>query len=394
MQASGAAFVTVRNLIKRFGELAAVDGVSFDVAESHTLALLGPSGCGKTTILRCLAGLETPEQGHIQIGSTVVFDSTTGINLMTETRQLGIVFQSYAVWPHMTVFENVGFPLKVRGVSKAQQRDRVVKILDLVGLGAWIDRPATQLSGGQQQRVALSRALVHEPRLVLFDEPMSNLDAQLREQVRMELKVLQERLGFTAIYVTHDQSEAFALAEKIVVMNRGRIDTVGPPKDVFQRPQTPFVARFLGLNVMEATVAATSPTSQPSGAAPPADARYAQVALNGGGLTVWGEIGRGHQVRPGDHVLACIRKEHVGVRLPEGALEAAANASAVQTFPGEIRASSFLGLVEEYIVAIGGVELRAIQPFTGAQTGDRVEVSIRPSECVVLSEATDPLSAN
>jgi iron(III) transport system ATP-binding protein len=370
VQQSGTAFITVRNLVKRFGDLAAVNKVSFDVAESHTMALLGPSGCGKTTILRCLGGLETPEEGYIEIGGTVVYDAERGINLMPEQRQLGIVFQSYAVWPHMSVFENVGFPLKVRGANKAQQRERVERILDLVGLGAWIDRPATQLSGGQQQRVALARALVHEPRLVLFDEPMSNLDAQLREHVRMELKVLQERLGFTAIYVTHDQSEAFALAEKIIVMNRGKIDTVGQPRDVFQRPQTPFVARFLGLNVMEATVASM-------GSAP----GTAEVAFNGGSLKLWGEIGHGHNVKTGDKVLACIRKEHLAI-----SSNGAAPSGDAQLVPGEIRASSFLGLSEEYIVDIGGVEMRAIQPPTGANAGDKVNIHIRPSECIVMSE--------
>jgi iron(III) transport system ATP-binding protein len=375
VQNSGTAFITVRNLVKRFGEVRAVDGVSFEVGESHTLALLGPSGCGKTTILRCLGGLETPESGYIAIGGNVVFDSERGINLMPEARQLGIVFQSYAVWPHMSVFENVGFPLKVRGVSKTVQRERVAKILDIVGLGAWIDRPATQLSGGQQQRVALARALVHEPSLVLFDEPMSNLDAQLREQVRMELKVLQERLGFTAIYVTHDQSEAFALAEEIIVMNRGSIDTFGPPKDVFRRPQTPFVARFLGLNVMEAKVAAMGTGSS------------VQVEL--GDVKLWGEVGHGHSVRPGERVLLCLRKEHLNIRQNGVAAPAQTEnpaGGAMQTLPGEIRAASFLGLVDEYIVALGGVEMRAIQPSAGAETGDRVNVDIRPADCIVLSE--------
>jgi iron(III) transport system ATP-binding protein len=369
------AFITVRGLVKRFGDLAAVDGVSFDVAESHTLALLGPSGCGKTTILRCLAGLETPEQGFIEIGGTVVFDSSRGINLMPEARALGIVFQSYAVWPHMTVAENVGFPLKVRSVPKAETRTRVARILDIVGLGAWIDRPATQLSGGQQQRVALARALVHEPRLVLFDEPMSNLDAQLREHVRLELKVLQERLGFTAIYVTHDQSEAFALAEKIIVMNRGRIDTIGGPKDVFQRPATPFVARFLGLNVMQAIVVSAAASADGS--------RRAQITLDNG-PTLWGEVGNGHAVRAGDRVLACIRKEHVGIHASADAAPGPAGEN--HTVAGEIRAASFLGLVEEYIVAMGGTELRSIQSITGVQTGDKVAVSIRPADCIVLSE--------
>lgn len=390
MDTSGTAFVTVRNLTKRFGAFTAVDNVSFEVAESHTLALLGPSGCGKTTILRCLCGLETPDEGFIQIGGLVVFDSANRINLMPEARQLGIVFQSYAVWPHMTVAENVGFPLKVRKMSKAETRERVAKVLDIVGLGAWIDRPATQLSGGQQQRVALARALVHEPRLVLFDEPMSNLDAQLREHVRIELKVLQERLGFTAIYVTHDQSEAFALAEKIIVMNRGQIDTIGPPKDVFNRPSTPFVARFLGLNVMPATVRETN--AAPGNLAGGGNgAQYAQVALGTDGPVLWGRIAQGQAVQAGDRVLAAVRKEHVGLRVPApnggGATGqiAAGQVTPGQVLPGEIRASSFLGLVDEYIIAVGNVEMRAIQPATGAGSGDAIEVAIQPDDCIVLA---------
>jgi iron(III) transport system ATP-binding protein len=378
----GTAFVKVANLVKRFGLHAAVDGVSLEVAEGHTLALLGPSGCGKTTILRCLAGLETPEQGFLEIAGKVVFDSTAGVNVMPEARALGIVFQSYAVWPHMSVAENVGFPLKGRGVARAEQRDRVTRILDIVGLSAWVDRPATQLSGGQQQRVALARALVHEPRLVLFDEPMSNLDAQLREQVRMELKLLQERLRFTAIYVTHDQAEAFALAERIVVMNRGRVDTFGAPKDVFHRPSTPFVARFLGLNVLEGTIVQTNevlPFANGASGQPPG-VGYAQVMLRGG-LQLWGRAERGARLNQGTRVLFCIRKEHVGLRPADGLLDGAA-----QAIPATVRAASFLGLAEEYMVDLGGLELRAIRPYAGMQAGDAVAVHIEPEDCIVLPE--------
>jgi iron(III) transport system ATP-binding protein len=379
----GTAFVEVANLSKRFGDQVAVADVSLEVAEGHTLALLGPSGCGKTTILRCIAGLETPEQGHIAVAGRTVFDSGTRINLMPEARGLGIVFQSYAVWPHMSVADNVGFPLKVRGVAKAEQRARVARILDLVGLAAWIDRPATQLSGGQQQRVALARALVHEPRLVLFDEPMSNLDAQLREQVRMELKVLQERIGFTAIYVTHDQAEAFGLAETIVVMNRGRIETVGLPQDVFRRPQTPFVARFLGLNVVEGRVlrlVASSTVGRPG---------YAEVGLRGGPV-LWGQVGAGQQLREGSRVLACVRREHVRLRgadAPSSGPSASTSTPGARVHRGVVRAASFLGLVEEYVVDLGGVELRAIQPPTGARSGDLVDVTIGPEDCIVLADA-------
>ena len=360
------AFVSIRNLTKRFGDQVAVNDISLNVAEGHTLALLGPSGCGKTTILRCLAGLETPDSGHISLAGNVVFDDAARVNLMPERRELGIVFQSYAVWPHMSVAENVGFPLKVRGVAKAEYNDRVARILDIVGLAASRDKGATQLSGGQQQRVALARALVHQPRLVLFDEPMSNLDTQLRDQVRMELNVLQAKLGFTAIYVTHDQAEAFSLAEIVVVMNRGRIETAGPPRDVFHRPRTPFVARFLGLNVCEGKLLQAE-----------ADG-HAEVVL-GGGLRLRGIAGDDQKLTVGAPVLVCVRKEHISIRaLAQGATPSA------PAFPGEIRAASFLGLDEEYVVATDGVELRAIQPASGLKAGNRVEVSIRSEDCIVF----------
>jgi ABC-type Fe3+/spermidine/putrescine transport system ATPase subunit len=379
-------FVRIRDLRKRFGALAAVDGVSLDVAEGHTLALLGPSGCGKTTILRCIAGLEAPDEGLIEIAGAAMFDRAAAVNLMPEQRKLGIVFQSYAVWPHMSVAENVGFPLKVRGVAKAEQRGRVEKILALVGLSASKDKSATQLSGGQQQRVALARALVHEPRVVLFDEPMSNLDAQLREHMRMELMVLQARLGFTAIYVTHDQAEAFALAETVVVMNRGKVETAGAPREVFHRPQTPFVARFLGLNVVPGRVVRVGGAAQ-AGAAGEPGRRYAQVAL-GDGFALWGAIGHDRPLEIGAPALACMRKEHIAVR----SAGENAGAAGAQTFSAEIKAASFLGLQEEYIVAAGPVELRAIQGPGSLKAGDRVTAAIRPQDCIVFLEQTVPLN--
>lgn len=250
-QARSNDFVTISNVTKKFGDFTALDDLSFSVREGGTLALLGPSGCGKTTMLRCLAGLETPESGFISIAGKVVFDSAKGINLNPEERGLGVVFQSYAVWPHMSVVENVEFPLRVRGVSKEERRQRAMEVLEIVGLGAYAQRSATQLSGGQQQRVALARALVHKPALVLFDEALSNLDAALREHMRLELKALQDKLGFTALYVTHDQGEALGLAEEIILMNAGRIDTSGPARQVFMSHRTSFAARFFGLNVIE-----------------------------------------------------------------------------------------------------------------------------------------------
>jgi iron(III) transport system ATP-binding protein len=361
------AFINIQALRKRFGAHAAVDGVSLSVEEGHTLALLGPSGCGKTTILRCIAGLETAQEGRIEIAGQTVFDGAAKVNLMPEQRQLGIVFQSYAVWPHMTVAENVGFPLKVRGVAAAERTEKVERVLKLVGLAEQSAKSATQLSGGQQQRVALARALVHEPRLVLFDEPMSNLDAQLREHMRMELMVLQARLKFTAIYVTHDQAEAFALAETVVVMNKGRIETMGAPREVAARPKSPFVARFLGYNVVDGRV-----VGQVTGGN---GRSYVQVSI-GEDAVLLATAGDDAALEPGAPALVCVRKEHV-------LLSPAAPGTAGH---GSIQAASFLGLQEEYSVHVGGAELRAIQASSGGlKTGDATNVQIDADQCIVFS---------
>ena len=251
--------VEVKNLSKSFGTNIVLENITFEIPNGKSMVLLGPSGCGKTTILRCLAGLETADSGSIHIANQIVFDRNLNISLPPEKRQLGIVFQSYAIWPHMSVGANVSFPLVVRGVTKNDIQSRLHKILEMVGLGGWADRSATELSGGQQQRVALARALIHEPRVVLFDEALSNLDAQLREQMRIELKQLQARLGFTAIYVTHDQSEALGLADHIVMINQGKIEVSGAPDEIFNQPKTPFSARFFGFNVLDGIADYISP---------------------------------------------------------------------------------------------------------------------------------------
>jgi iron(III) transport system ATP-binding protein len=371
------AFVRVNELRKLFGELVAVDGVSFTVDAGHTLALLGPSGCGKTTILRCLAGLENADAGAIEIAGTTVFDRAAGVNLVPEQRDLGVVFQSYAVWPHMTVAENVGFPLKVRHIPKAEVAARTCRILELVGLANAKDKPATALSGGQQQRVALARALIHEPRLVLFDEPMSNLDARLRARMRVELAVLQERLGFTAIYVTHDQTEAFSLAETVAVMNHGKIETAGDPRKVFAQPQTPFVAEFLGFNINRGHAVNILPKGERF---------HVEVAL-AADLRIWGVQCGDKRVAPGQRVLACSRKEHVGVAKPSDAATPRRDVAGVpdeQAFIGVTQAASFLGLEEEYVIAIGGIEMGAIQPPCGLRAGEPVVATIRPEDVIVF----------
>jgi len=375
MAKSDASFVKIDNLVKHYDAQAIIKGVSIEIGQGHTLALLGPSGCGKTTMLKCIAGLESAQSGSIEIGGQVVFDASRGINLPPEKRNLGIVFQSYAVWPHMTVAENVGFPLKVRNVPKAERTERVRRILEVVGLTDWGERGATQLSGGQQQRVALARALVHEPSLVLFDEALSNLDAQLREQVRLDLSILQDKLAFTAIYVTHDQAEAFALAEKVVVLNKGRIEAVGDPRSVFDRPASSFVARFFGFNVVEGNVLDCSYEAPGAPAMKPGDAIYAHVELPGG-ARLWGIAAAEAPLERGAAVMICVRREQVEIEPTAVA--------APEHMSASVRAVSFLGLTEEYLIDLCGTPLRSVQARKGIRAGTDVDVTIRPEACIVF----------
>src|SRR6201988_4718568 len=242
--------VQIASLEKYFGEdkerVHVLKGVTLNIPEGSLYTFLGPSGCGKTTTLRCVAWLERPDGGKISIASQTVFASGERVYVPTNKRPLGMVFQSYAIWPHMTVAENVAYPLRMRHVGRARQRELVDKVLDLVGLGGLGDKPSPLLSGGQQQRVALARALVFEPALLLLDEPLSNLDAKLREQMRFELRIMQQRVGLTAIYVTHDQEEALTLSDRLVVMNEGEIEQIGTPTDVYEQQATRFVAQFIG----------------------------------------------------------------------------------------------------------------------------------------------------
>lgn len=235
---------------KRFGTVPAVDHVSFSIHPSEIFTLLGPSGCGKTTTLRLVAGLEEPDAGEILVNGRAVAAPERGIFIVPDKRQMGMVFQSYAIWPHLTVFENVAFPLRVRRESASAVKQRVLKALETVGLAGLDGRGATELSGGQQQRVALARALVYEPSILLLDEPLSNLDAKLREQMRMEIRALQLKLNLTVLYVTHDQAEAMTLSDRIAVVHQGRFEQIGTPAEVYEAPATSFVAEFLGRTVI------------------------------------------------------------------------------------------------------------------------------------------------
>ncbi|NPA98992.1 MAG: ABC transporter ATP-binding protein [Crenarchaeota archaeon] len=235
------------NLTKVFGKVTAVDHINLEVEDGEFMTLLGPSGCGKTTTLRMIAGLEVPTEGEIYIGDRLVSSSIKKVFIPPERRNIGMVFQNYAVWPHMTVFDNVAYPLKIKKLPKDEIKRRVMDILRLVHLDGMENRYPHQLSGGQQQRVALARALVMEPDILLLDEPLSNLDAKLREEMRFEIRAIQQKLGITVVYVTHDQSEAMAMSDRIAVMNKGRIQQVGTPYEIYKYPANTFVAGFIGL---------------------------------------------------------------------------------------------------------------------------------------------------
>jgi iron(III) transport system ATP-binding protein len=239
--------LTVRGLGKRFGSEFELSAIDLDVGTDEIVALLGPSGCGKTTTLRCIAGVETPDTGQITIDDEVVFGDR--VSKPPEKRDIGMVYQNYAIWPHKTVYENVVFPLEHanHGIPKAEYEDRVETMLKMMEIPELKDSPATELSGGQQQRTALARSLVHDPELLLLDEPLSNLDKELRKQMRYELQRLQHELGVSMLYVTHDQEEAFYLADRVLVMNDGKVVERGKPKDLYQRPQSAFTRRFIGV---------------------------------------------------------------------------------------------------------------------------------------------------
>jgi len=247
--------VVIENMSRTIGALRVLHDVSLSVAEGEFVTLLGPSGCGKSTTLNALAGLDRPSAGRIAVGGRVIYDEDAGIFIEPQFRDLGMMFQSYALWPHMTVQQNLAFTLDIRGVTGAAARERIAEALELVDMERYAGRYPGELSGGQQQRVALARTLVYGPRLMLLDEPLSNLDAKLRDKARDWLRELQRRTGVTTIYVTHDQTEALALSDRIVVMNAGRVIQIGTPEEIYQQPTTPFVADFVGSNnIFEARV--------------------------------------------------------------------------------------------------------------------------------------------
>src|SRR6185295_301168 len=317
--------IAVDNLTKRFGPLAAVNSVSLAIEEGEMFTLLGPSGCGKTTLLRLLAGFYTPDAGEIRFGDRVVNE------VPPHERGIGMVFQNYALWPHMTVTENVCYGLKLRKVSGSEMAARARTVLGKVGLTGLGDRYPGQLSGGQQQRVALARALVLNPLMLLLDEPLSNLDAKIRVQVRSEIRKLQKELGITAVYVTHDQEEALAMSDRIAVFNQGKAVQIGRPRDLYERPATRFVADFIGINnLVEGTVRSV-------------DDGQRGVRVE----SPLGEIRALHdaRLRPGDRCVICIRPENLALEAERG--------GEVTRFPGKIALAAYLGNTLRYDVELG-----------------------------------------
>jgi iron(III) transport system ATP-binding protein len=338
----------VRELVKTFvgskgegrGRVFAVDGISLHVDEGELYTLLGPSGCGKTTTLRCIAGLETPDGGEISVAGRTLYSSSRSVRVPANERGLGMVFQSYAIWPHMNVQKNVAFPLEVlprkKRPSRSDIRERVERALAVVKLDHLASRQATDLSGGQQQRLALARALVMEPPLLLLDEPLSNLDAKLRDDMRFELKRLQRELGITGVYVTHDQVEALAMSNVVAVMRDGRIEQVGRPRDVYEKPNSRFVADFIGTsNFIDGVVEAKEGASY-------------RVRTDDGVLLIPSDAHFGS----GDRVVVAARPEHIEIT-------PGANGSGANVWNGRIAVRSFLGEVVDHVVSVGSRELRA-----------------------------------
>jgi iron(III) transport system ATP-binding protein len=353
----------IDDVVMNFGDVVAVDHVSLLVEEGETVVLLGPSGCGKTTLLRMIAGFNRPKAGAIRIAGKTV--ASPSVMVPPEKRSLSMVFQSYAVWPHKTVFENLAYGLRLRRLDKATIDAKVKDALATVRMEAYGARYPGELSGGQQQRVALARALVLEPEILLFDEPLSNLDATLREHMRFEIKALLAKLKITCIYVTHDQNEAMVIADRVAVMNRGRVEQLGTPEDVYYRSKTDFVAQFIGLaNVLDAEIVG------------PAEADLLKVRV----AHVGDLVARTQAQRNGSSAARLfVRPEHIELTT--------APKPGMNTLKGRVTRRSFVGAQTDYVIDVNGVALRVISRSkdAGYQLSQDVLISFAPADCLVLA---------
>ncbi|MFE9644375.1 ABC transporter ATP-binding protein [Streptomyces sp. NPDC006365] len=357
--------VKVSHLNKQFGTNVVLDDIHFTIRDGEFFTLLGPSGCGKSTTLNCVAGLEQPSGGSISVGDTTFVDTERKLFVPPEGRNLGMVFQSYALWPHKTIAANLAMPLQIRKVGKAEQRQLIDDALDKVGLFHLRERYPHQLSGGQQQRVALARALVYSPSVLLLDEPLSNLDAKLREQARAWLKRLQEDLGITTVYVTHDQDEALALSDRIAVMSGGHMLQVGTPQEIYETPATAEVAAFVGrCNFLKATV--TEATRHGA---------VLELAANDQAVSVTTT----QRLGAGDTVTVAIRPERLSVLAAPD--QAAPGANVISS---EVLTSSYLGSRFEYDLKVGDLVVQVVSD-RGGLTG-QVSLSVQPEACLVYTD--------
>lgn len=369
--------ISIQELRKAYGRpraddpAYAVDGISFDVPRGEFVTLLGPSGCGKTTTLRCIAGLEQPDSGRIVMAGQTVFDAAQRRQVRPEDRPIAMVPQHYGIWPHMTVLDNAAFPLRHGRSRKGQQniKQRALDMLEQVGLSGFADRWATQLSGGQQQRLALARALLSEPEVLLLDEPLSNLDAKLRVKLRMELRAFQEKFGVTSVYVTHDQAEALALSDTVVVMNRGRIEQIDSPERLYQQPRTAFVADFIGSANL---VPARDVAQVPRGLLARTDIGTFLCASEGQEQSPSGQAGQ-----------VCIRPENVEVHPLLSSPDSLADQNEAT---GEVTGAEFLGDRLDLVIDVHGTRLRASAPAgLGTRPGDKVLLRVQPTHARYLS---------
>ena len=358
--------VRLENLSKTYPgtTVPAVDNLTLDIADGEVFTLLGPSGCGKTTTLRMVAGLEVPDTGQIYFGDREIVITDRGHRIPPEKRNIGMVFQSYAIWPHMTVEQNVSFPLKTRHMGRAEIKDRVANVLELVGMPGLEKRPGPLLSGGQQQRVALARALVTEPRVLLLDEPFSNLDAKLREQMRAELKHLQKRLNIAVLFVTHDQIEALSLSTGIALMNLGVVQQRGHPRLLYEEPANEFVRDFVGKTAL---FKGEVRTSNPSG--------QVAVAISGApDCVVFGRSYDPDKLEEGREVYIAVRPEDVDISVADGDKAPAGSTG------GTVTTALFIGERIEYEVEVDGQGKIQVygERHTPAEEGGRVWMRLRP----------------